>query len=205
MSSSKMRCTPESICFSIKQIIFIISTLLIIIAAAFGAGYFLGTATIVYHVGHSTTEKSLADHVYASVYRLAELDPLENETEEASSIQYTDESEQQPGLDECTETTAEENVEIKEEDVPQTPPVTTFFYAPLIGFSTCQAAQQFFEKMYAKGIVLEMRERGRHRKKKWYQIITPLCNSPEEVQLIIDKVQRTERLARNIQIIPHKK
>ncbi len=72
------------------------------------------------------------------------------------------------------------------------------FYAQLIGFGTSAAAHRFTQQLQKKGIAVSVKTRYSKTPKgkqiMWYQVVTENYTNRKELEQLVEKVSRSERL-----------
>ncbi len=82
------------------------------------------------------------------------------------------------------------------------------YAAPLIGFGTLHAAEQFVEKLKERDLTVFIKQRcsttARGRKIRWYQVVTPEYTHKKDLEDLIALIQKKEKL-QNITIVEKRK
>lgn len=155
-----------------KQLSLVLSFLLLCALCIFIAGYFLGKKQVVEERNSTLQEEFFADSIYAQVL-------INNEKQQGNEIS-------KELLVEKRENS--ENVESSEQA----------YYAPLIGFGYEHNAQGFKQKLAKKNIAVlvnTMQSKNvRGVTKNWYQVTTNNYKDKEELQLLVDRISKEEKL-----------
>jgi hypothetical protein len=170
----------QGLCLSNRFISIALSGGLFLLCVTFTTGYFLGKKYSVEHYMQQTAQDLFVDTVYTSVASNAALEKSVSDGDMAEVVQ-------------------DELLKVADElDVAKDTDLGKKYYAELIGFGTENAAQQFVKKLSCKGIDVEMKKRtsttARGKKRFWYQVVTMMYEDKTEMQKIIDRIVKEEKL-----------
>lgn len=157
-----------------KQLSLVLSFLLLCALCIFIAGYFLGKKQAIEERDSSLQEEFFADRIYAQVL-------INNEKEHGDEINQ-----------ELIAKKRENNEKTESESDEQS------YYAQLIGFGYEQNAQIFKQKLMKKNITVQVNaiqsKNVRGVTKNWYQVTTNNYKNKEELQLLVDRISKEEKL-----------
>jgi hypothetical protein len=168
-----------------QQLSLLLSFALLLSIVVFISGYFIGQRQAIEQFSSQIDQESLADTIYTSLYSLTDNHALDTSaSQEASQLSDTDVSLQ--SQQEQTKVAGELNPSAKKH------------YAALAGFGSQHGAALFAHKMNNQGIPVSIKTRYsktmRGRKIAWYQVVTAPYDSRDELQEIVDKLIREQRL-----------
>lgn len=185
---------------------------LIILFFAATIGFFCGHQVAVTRFLHKVDEEAFSDKILYALYNINGLEQEEEESlEEATETKDTVEVEviqevvetgdiQQEEVEEAAPDNKEGKIREEKEEV--------VYAAPLIGFGTLHAAEQFVEKLKERDLTVFIKQRcsttARGRKIRWYQVVTPEYSHKKDLEELISLIQKKEKL-QNITIIEKRK
>ena len=177
-------------------------------------GFFCGHQVAVTRFLHKVDEEAFSDKILYALYNIngieqAEEESLEDaaETKNAVEVEVIQEVVETGDIpqEEIDEGISEEKEEgAVEEQVSE----EVVYAAPLIGFGTLHAAEQFVEKLKSRDIIVIIKQRcsttTRGRKIRWYQVVTPEYTHKKDLEDLITLIQKKEKL-QNVTIIEKRK
>ena len=177
-------------------------------------GFFWGHQVAVNRFLHKVDEEAFSDKILYALYNISGVEQEEEESlDEASETKHTVEVEIIQEVVETGDITQEDNEEIssineqKDVRIPETQEEMVYA-APLIGFGTLHAAEQFVEKLKSRDITVIIKLRcsttARGRKIRWYQVVTPEYSHKKDLEDLITLIQKKEKL-QNVTIIEKRK
>ena len=184
---------------------------LIVLFFVAAVGFFCGHQVAVNRFLHKVDEEAFSDKILYALYNINGLEQEEEESlEEATEAKGTVEVEV---IQEVVETgdiqqeEAEEFVTQEKEEVKKEKEEIVYA-APLIGFGTLHAAEQFVEKLKERDLTVFIKQRcsttARGRKIRWYQVVTPEYTHKKDLEDLIALIQKKEKL-QNITIVEKRK
>lgn len=186
--------------FSVRHISIIIASILFMQCATFITGYFLGKKQPVDGYVQQAMNDVLADTIYTSVVSHGTV-PEQLATDTISAT-INDVHTSIVTMDPIRKKQDTVSIDCLD-NVTDNHEVDKKYYAELIGFGTEAAALQFVKKLAGRGITVEMKKRtsktARGKVTFWYQVITPLFESKNEMQAFTDGIIASEKL-KNVQI-----
>lgn len=170
-----------------RELSWIIAVALLLSLTMFCAGYFWGQRRAVTQFLSKVKEESFADALTYGMYAFGQMPETEEEVAEE-------------GTEEGTETeVGEENNQLEVvEKIIQEPESTVRYVAPLVGFGTLSAARSFAQRVQERGTPVVIKERAsttqKGKKIVWYQAVTHEYQDKAELQQLIDKIKRAEKI-----------
>jgi len=172
-----------------RELSWVIALALILSFLMFCTGYFWGQRRAVSQFLYKVKEESFADGITYSLYAMG---PKELSETDGEIVVAPEES-----LEELI---------TKEKVVVQSP--KTVYAAPLIGFGTLHAANNFAQRVGKTGIPVTVKQRSsktqRGRKIVWYQAVTNEYEDKSTLEKVIEQVKQNEKI-KEIKIIKKKK
>lgn len=174
-----------------RQLSNVCAILIFLFMLVFTLGYFWGKKNAVEAFVDKTINESFEDKVNYSLYSL-----YNNANQEEDII--VEESAQEPTID-----ASNINQASKEEDLvmpePEASAPGVYYYSELIGFSTEKAANDFLEKVKAKGypikIIAKKSVSPKGKSVVWYQAVTEKMSDKNVLNDITKQIEKSERLA----------
>lgn len=180
-------------------------------------GFFIGHHVAVMRFLHKVDEEAFSDKILYALYNINGVEQEEESLEEATETKNAVEVEVIQEVVETGDIPQEDNEEttqsLDEKIETDVQPVTAsieevVYAAPLIGFGTLHAAEQFVEKLNQRNITVIIKHRSsttnRGRKIRWYQVVTPEYASKKDLEDLIREIQKKEKL-QNVTIIEKRK
>lgn len=191
--------SEKDIIYVTKRQASIVTAVLVILGLfLFCLGYFWGKQSIFEDFNQKVAQDSVNDLNYLeSMQSFAE----KMKSQEKESSKSVDSIENAKEIAEDT-THANNETERKQEESDQVKSAKKTYKAILIGFGTKNAAAGFVNRLKKQNIMVDIRARKSKTSsgkiaKTWYQVITKSYESKEELQKIINKIQKTEKLKSN--------
>jgi len=194
-----------------RKVSWVITTALFLCFIMFSLGYFWGQRRAVSSFLGKIEEESFADKITYSLYAMNGRDASDeddssddNDSEELTTQEETAGQEQSEDIAENTlqdlkpivALTVSEKISDK------------VYVAPLVGFGTLHAAQSFASRVKKIGIDVLIKDRksttSKGKKVTWYQAVSHEYDTKEELQSMIDLLQKKENI-KEIKIIEKKK
>lgn len=168
----------------------------------FALGYFFGQQhalrTLVENVSNTVVSDQINTHFYQNKFLEAE-NSSDNSHDEKTAI--------------AEELLVEESVAhlpaVQSNDSiihTEKPHESISFYAPLVGYGTLKAAEQFMKRWPDAPIMLkkQISRSAKGKQVTWYQIVTEPFADRNELQNFVEHIQKKERLKDVIKIVPIK-
>ena len=179
-------------------------------------GFFCGHQVAVTRFLHKVDEEAFSDKILYALYNINGIEQEEEEEESLEEASETKNAVEVEVIQEVVETgdipqeENEDNIsDEKEGEISVTQHKEEVVYAaPLIGFGTLHAAEQFVEKLKSRDITVIIKQRcsmtARGRKIRWYQVVTPEYAHKKDLEDLIALIQKKEKL-QNVTIIEKRK
>lgn len=179
-----------------KRIGWIVSFVIALNFFCFIIGYFWGQKKAVEHFSGKVEQGSFADQIYSSMCTLCDnAGDIDNNEEEIDQTNGKEE-----GIEKGIVNTIEQQCINNADSSP-------LYHAQLIGFGNANNAQRFVARLREKGVSLVIHERtsktARGKKIMWYQVTTESYTNKEELDLLVAKLKKEEKL-HDIRIIAQK-
>ena len=195
---------PDELTVSIRQVQAFVALCLFGSFGFFSLGYFFGQHYAVRALVENVTNTVVSDEINTHFYHNQLLKAAQ------SSDDHHDEKKTIPAevlVDEpvdplpgtqSNDTTIAQN----KHDSQSSDPVS--FYAPLVGYGTLKAAEQFMKRWPDAPITLkkQMSRSAKGKQITWYQIITEQFTDKNELQKFVAHIQKKECLKDPIKIVP---
>ena len=181
-TKEKIDAKEQGLFVPVRQLSFVVAGILLILFASFMAGYFLGQRQVVEQFTQQVHHDSFGDQIYASLFSLE----LQNEdVQQKMRVVSTDATVLQQN---STPVVSEIKQELTEGS----------YYAQLVGFGTKKAAERFVQHLVKKNIVSEVKKRISKTAKgkviSWYQVVTPTYSDKVELEALVAKLVKEEKL-----------
>lgn len=176
-----------------KQASVAVVTLAIFCLLIFMLGYFWGKQSVVDGLGQRITQESIHDQIdYSSMIQSISDRTREDESgspQEASVTQedavVSDTHDANTGFNDVAKDDASKNKKK--------------YSAILIGFGTKQGASDFVRRLQKHDISVQIRTRASKSasgktKRAWYQVVTNVYDSKDELDTVINRIKKLERL-----------
>jgi len=194
-----------------RQTSWVLAGTLLLCFFVFIAGYFLGQKKVIERFTNKAEQDSLADKITSSIYSMYD---TKAEVESLDSVEGNESPESEEpltvadgGTQEALETHAQPDVKKIEpsqstskaalNEIQNSAPQKQY-YAELVGFGSLRAAQEFAERLQAKGISVIVKKResrtAKGKKIAWYQAITHQFKERSELMALVDRLKQEERL-----------
>lgn len=184
---------------------------LIVLFFVGAVGFFCGYKVAVTRFLQRVDEEAFSDKIMYAIYNINGLEQENDESlEEAAETKDTVDVEIIQEVVETGDIVSEEVDEGTTEEKSSEPvsQEEVVYAAPLIGFGTLNAAEQFVEKLKDQDITVIIKQRhsitARGRKIKWYQVVTPEYSYKKDLEELIALIQKKEKL-HNVTIIEKRK
>lgn len=196
---------------------------LFIIFFAFVIGFFCGHRYAVARFMSKIDEEAFSDKILYSLYNINGLEhddstdeSLEESTDNKDSIaieviQEVVETDELVNDDNDESDKIETEVSPVESDIQNSESEKTtssVYAAPLIGFGTRHAAENFVERLHKHDISVLVKSRVsstvRGKKIEWYQVVTPEFSCKKDLEKMIKMIQKYEKLD-NVTIVEKRK
>lgn len=179
-----------------KQASVAVVTLAIFCLLIFMLGYFWGKQSVVDGLGQRITQESIHDQIdYSSMIQSISDRTREDEigsSEETNSAQAAQEDSVVSGAN----GTDKDSDDVAKDDASKN---KKKYSAILIGFGTKQGASDFVRRLQKHDISVQIRTRASKSasgktKKSWYQVVTNVYDSKDELDTVINRIKKLERL-----------
>lgn len=208
--SSTCPCTSnQGLYLTMRQVSGLISALLLLMFFVFMGGYFLGQKKVLEQFSSKLEQDSLSDKIYSSLYAMydtPENDESDTDQNDAGTddltdqLKVTDAQSVKPGHEIQKE--SDQNKTVQHNN--SASEIKKQYYAQLAGFGSAQPAYAFAEKLnkQAKIALVKKHESksAKGRIRYWYQVITKLYESKEQLTQVVAKIKQEERL-KDIRIV----
>lgn len=173
----------EGITISKRQASILVALFLLLALTVFIIGYFLGKRT---------TLDSIASSFEQEIEKVDQVGVGESELENTPDVSAVN---QDFAFDKSEAVTAQA-VQPEEVVVEEKPTAPIKAYAQLIGFGSKKSASAFKERLAKKNIDVIIKTRSsrtaKGKKRYWYQAITPVFTSLDELESTVKKIQKLE-------------
>ena len=191
----------EGLFIPVRHVTLLVVGAFSVICIVFFGGYFIGKKHVMEQLVAKLEQDSFADQVYSS---LCELYDYDDQQAVDTVADQTD----------CSQELSEEHVnEVLFSPLPvaetssdafqgpaiaQSEVVLPQYFAQLIGYQSKRYADMFAKKMEKKNIPVLVKIRksitARGKTKEWYQVITKQYTDWQELQAVVDRVSREEKI-----------
>lgn len=193
----------DELILNIRQIKLLVAALLTTFFGCFFLGYFFGQKYNVEKYIEHSSRKSFADEITTALYCQHSSDACPD-TPAQEAIETNDHN----TLLECASPDTQSLVnDLQKVPVPEPESENAIasacephkqYYAPLIGYGTQRAAQEFAKRWQDKGVELSVKKhKSRTSKGKqvfWYQVLTPYYEDLLLLQTLIKRISHAEHL-----------
>ncbi len=196
-----------------RQVSILVVVALAIACIVFLGGYFIGKKHMMEQFVARIEQDSFADQVYSSLCDLYDYDmeetsiasqPLEEQqlVEHSLEEQQLDQERNQKDTQLVSNISADNETEQKQASVEELQSeqavAAPSYYAQLLSYHSKRYADIFVQKLMKKNIPVEVRTRksvtARGESKPWYQVVTKPYTDREELQVLVDRVSREEKI-----------
>lgn len=196
---------PHYLVFHKKMVSRLVALLLITAFSVFVVGFFLGKKQLAEDFGHHVEHANFSDQINFALSSLYDKEQPQKNNEHESMTSY---EQSEDLIDKPTNTivaaTPETSVKI-DQSVSQPQSKSTVKYAAQLLGGKRKDITEFAQRLNKHGITIEIRERvsksARGKTVQWYQAVTPQFENESDLQTLVAKIQKLEKI-NNIQIIP---
>lgn len=196
-----MKNRSNDIIFTEKQVTIAAVLLLLISFVSFVLGYYVGKNRDVLNITKEVIKDSFADQIAVSLYS-AQKESLDNSSSVINNEADNDimaMAKNNLGNENTQDTVCVE--QLAKEHVPND---LIYHYAQLIGFGTERAANQCAKRWQMQGFPVTIQKRtsqsAKGKQSFWYQIITQDYSDKNELENLVKKIKKQEKLS-DIRII----